>query len=337
MRSFWLFRSNLKILERYHQYQDLQSFKENCHDYYLLFPIWLLEKGYFDEVIIWRLSDESIPDIIFDVNGKSYIQRWVRSFKDIQLPLPEISFFRGGFPEYDEAVLDRPDQFGKKLYLGAGKRLFPQYGGKYDLYLLEDEHDFVAGKKAVPFYKTANPHIFKPLNLEKEYDVCWPCNFSQMKYKGQELFFNTFGGCPRLVDLKIIHCGNNEDIAMKMAKDSNLKNFQTAGSVDRKTLNKLLNKSKFGINLSNKNDGCPRVSTEILMSGTPLLLRKETRLLTYYKRKGVMIFPDNNLIRTAINMLSECDKLREDLKSAIKNELSFDIVNMMNIKLWKKM
>ncbi len=338
MRSFWLFRTNLKTREYYHNFIALKTFKEQCHDYYLIFPLWLLENDYFDEVVIWRLSDENIPDIIFKIGEKRYIQRWVKNFKEAAgcFNTPEISFFRGGFPEYDEVVLERPDRFGLKLYLGAGKRIFPQHGGKYDVYLLEDELDFVSDKKCLPFYKTANPYIFKPLDLPKDYDVCWPANFTQMRYKGQELFYQTFGACPRLVDLKIIHCGNQPEVAMKMARDANLKNFKSIGSVDRNVLNEMLNRSKFAINFSNRKDGCPRVSTEILMSGTPLLLRKETRLLNYYKRKGVKTFPDINLIRNALVIMAENEKYREDLKQAIKNELSFDTINKLNINLWKK-
>jgi hypothetical protein len=63
MRSFWLFRPNLKTLEYYHKFTSLKTFKEQCHDYYLIFPLWLLENNYFDEVVIWRLSDKQIPDI----------------------------------------------------------------------------------------------------------------------------------------------------------------------------------------------------------------------------------------------------------------------------------
>ena len=48
MRSFWLFRSDIKALEYYHEYKDLQTFKSKCHDYYLLLPLWLLENDYFD-------------------------------------------------------------------------------------------------------------------------------------------------------------------------------------------------------------------------------------------------------------------------------------------------
>ena len=70
MRRFWLFRSNLIPLEYYHEFKDLDTFEKNCHDYYMLLPLWLLQNNFFDEVTIWRLTKNPKEDIIFDVNGK---------------------------------------------------------------------------------------------------------------------------------------------------------------------------------------------------------------------------------------------------------------------------
>ena len=58
MRNFWVFRTNLKSLEYYHKYTDLTEFINNCHDYYLLFPLWLLKNDYMDTATIWRLTDK---------------------------------------------------------------------------------------------------------------------------------------------------------------------------------------------------------------------------------------------------------------------------------------
>ena len=142
MRSFWLFRTNLKHLEYYHQYKDLQTFKENCHDYYLLLPLWLLENDIFDQVIIWRLTNSKIDDIVFNVGNKQYIQKWVNDLSEtFQYERPEISFFRGGFQEYCQVTKRQPGHFGNSLYLGAGRRVFPQYGGRYKKVLVESDED----------------------------------------------------------------------------------------------------------------------------------------------------------------------------------------------------
>ena len=339
MKIFWLFRSNLLPLEYYHQYTTLEEFEKNCHDFYMLFPIWMLRNDFVDAVVVWRLSKSPKDDIEFIVNGKIYSQRWVRDFSEVfNYPPPEYSLFRGGFSDYDRVVKKKSKHFGKKLYLGTGKRIYPQYGGKYDVLLQEDMKDFDPNQNCQPFYKTASPYIFKPLkNIKIEYDICWPCNGGQMSYKGQEFFMNVVGHCPKLKKLKIVHCGNKPEVGKKMAKKYNVTNIEFVGSVDRPTLNEYLNKSKFGLCLSNRQDGCPRVATEILMSGTPMILRKMTRLLPYFKKSGVVGVNDNNIIVNIMGAFQNHTKLKLELQEAIKTTLSFNQICQKNIDLWNSL
>lgn len=337
MRIFWEFRSNIKHLEYYHKYKDLKTFKENCHDYYMLFPLWMLENDHFDQVIIWRLTDVPRKDIVFNVNGKKYIQRWVSNFKEtLNHPSPDISFWRGGFQEYDNVTRINPKHFGKKLYLGAGWRTFPQWNGKYDVFLIEDERDVIKNQNCIPFYKTASPSIFKPLDYEKKWDICWPCNFTQIKYKGQKLLITLISERPELQKLKIVHCGNKPEVGKEMCKRLGVKNIDFMGLTERKKLNELLNMSRFGLNLSNMKDGCPRVSTEILMSGTPLILRNTVRLLRCFRKDGVVNTEKLNLEKNIMYAMQHYDELKKDTMQIIKSDLSFDNINQKNINLWKK-
>jgi len=305
----------------------------------MLLGIWLLRNDHIDKFTVWRLTDKPIQDINFNVNGRLYSQKWVKDFNEVfRQPSPKYSLFRGGFPEYDKLTIDRPDELGIKLYLGTGKRIYPQYGGKYDVYLQEDNKDFQEDKKCLPFYKTASPEIFHPIeNVKIKYDICWPANFTQHKYKGQKFFMNVVGHCPKLKRLRILHCGNNPGVGKKLALSHNVSNIEFAGLVDRPTLNKYLNQSRFGLVLSNSNDGCPRVATEILMSGTPLIVRKMTRLLPYYKQKGVVGVNDNNIIPNIMGAFPRWKRLKSDLNDAIKNELSFDEICQKNIDLWNSL
>jgi hypothetical protein len=288
-------------------------------------------------VIIWRLTNSKIDDIVFNVGNKQYIQKWVNDLSEVfQYEKPEISFFRGGFKEYDDVTKMKPEYFGLKLYLGAGRRIFPQWGGKYDRILLEDERDFTPKVSYIPFYKTASPYIFKPLNISREYEVCWPCNFEQLSYKSQERFIKEISACEYLRSLKIVHCGNKPEVGKKLCEKNKVKNITFVGSVERNKLNEYLNKSKVGLNLSNRQDGCPRVSTEILMSGTPLVILDETRLLRYFKNKGVMEVNWKNLIKKIHEILSYNKKYRNQTLEAINSDLSFDNINKKNMKIWKK-
>ena len=139
-----MFRTNLRPLEYYHRYKHLDEFKSRCHDFYLLMCLWYLENDFVDEVYVWRLKPqieyhryEDVRDIVFNVAGKFFIQKFVSSFyecldnpkyKEVK---PTISFFRGGFPEYCAVTKRQPAFFGNSLYLGAGRRVYPQYGGRY--------------------------------------------------------------------------------------------------------------------------------------------------------------------------------------------------------------
>ena len=107
------------------------------------------------------------------------------------------------------------------------------------------------------------------------------------------------------------------------------------GPVDRPILNKILNQSKFGLNVSNLKDGCPRISTEILMSGTPLILRDTVRLLKSYRKKGVLNVNQENMEFQILSNISFFKKHREVVFDVINHELSFDNVNKKNIDFWK--
>jgi hypothetical protein len=339
MRRFWLFRSELTSLEYYHEFKDLETFKNNCHDYYLLLPVWLLENDYFDEVTIWRMTtkDKEIDDIIFDVNGKKYIQKWVTNFNKVfSYPKPEISFFRGGFQVYDRVTKPKPQHFGLKLYLGAGRRITPQWGGIYDVLLMEDERDFIEGKNCQPFYKTASPYIFHPFPENNiEWDICWPCNFTQIRFKGQAEFIKMMSQRSALREYKIVHCGNKPEVGRQLCKQFKIDNIEFRGPVDRPELNRILNSSKFGLNLSNLLDGCPRVSTEVLMSGTPLLVKDSVRLLSFFKSKGVIEINNANIVSRLVRSVRSYDAIKADTLNAIKDGISFDNVNKKNIDLWK--
>lgn len=337
MKTLFIFRTNLKNLEYYHEYKDLETFKNNCHDFYLNMGINFLENNYFDKVVIWRLSDDPIKKIKYVINGKKFIQKWVKDFSEIfKYDKPDVSFFRGGFQEYCKITKINPDFFGLKLYLAAGKRLFPQYGGIYDKILIEDERDNNGDNYIIPFFKTTNSNIFKPLNLDKKYDLCIISNFTQNRYKGTDLIINELGKHNNFLDnLKICHIGNKSEIGMDLCKKYNVKNIEFLGHISREKINEILNQSKFGIINSNRLDGCPRVITEILTSGTPLFINEKTRLLSYYKKYGVVEFSDENMTKKIIKGFENYERLKKEI---IDNLHIFDMDHIckMNFKNWKK-
>ena len=106
------------------------------------------------------------------------------------------------------------------------------------------------------------------------------------------------------------------------------------GPVDRPTLNEVLNKSEFGLCMSNRVDGCPRISTEILMSGTPLIVRNETRLIDYYKKNGVVEVTLGNIEKKIMQAFKNYHQLRREVDYAIEHTISFDQICQKNISRW---
>lgn len=334
-RTFWLLRSNLKTLENYHSIKDLEIFEKECHDFYLLFPLQFLKDNYYDEVIIWRLSDNIIPDIIFDVNGKKFIQKWLSNFNQLfDYDPPHTTFFRGGFEEYCNITKKNPDFFGYKIYLGSSKRVTPIYGGIYDKILVESDEDLKRVRGSSIFLKTANSNIFKPTHRNKIYDLCWIANFTQIKHKGQEFFINEISKSLFLKSLKILHIGNNSCIGSELARKNNIFNIKFLGYHYRREINDFLNMCKFGIVTSNEKDGCPRVSTEILCSGTPLLIRSKSRLPNYnFENNPVVYFNDDNIENTIKNSFDNFEQLQKNSINSLI-ELDLDSVSRKNFNSW---
>jgi len=335
MNSLWIFRTNMTNLEDYHQYTTLEDFKQKCWDFYILMGIWLLENKVFDECIVWRLSKKERPDITFKVCKRYFTQKFVKDFSNcFHFKSPQMTFFRGGFVQYDNIVRSNPYFFGKKLYLGASSRITPTYKGKYDKILVECNTDLKNIKKSIPFLKTSNPNIFKPIDKKIMYDICIPANFSQMKYKGLDFLFCQISKSKILSKLKIISVGNQEKHGRKIANKYGLSNITFSGYVDRFKLNEILNQSRFGIVASDQKDGCPRTSTEILCSGTPLLVRNTTRLLKYYLDLPYVIsFDDKNLEKIYIESNEKYDEIKKKI-SDDSNSLSMDTICNLNLKYW---
>lgn len=348
MRSMWLFRSNLRILEPYHHYTNLEDFKKNCHDFYLMQCIWFLENNFFDEIVIWRLKPKKsyLLNLHFSVDGKPFVQKFVDNFEDIfkkglAKKSPNISFFRGGFPEYCSLTKKYSSNLGLKLYCGTGRRVYPQYGGVYDKILIEDERDINDNYECLPFFKTACPNTFRYSQETKQkiYDICFISNFTQQMYKGQEFFIKQVSESKLLKRLRIVHIGNKPEVGIKLCTRYKVTNIHFLGKLERADINNILSQSKFGLVCSNQQDGCPRVVTEVLSCGVPLLVRDQTRLLRFYKKEkfGVVVFSDKNIssrIKEAFGVKNQ----RDLTKNAVNNleNISMDETCRLNIKMWQK-
>jgi hypothetical protein len=300
----------------------------------------LVKREKLNRAIIWRLKkpDVNVPDIVFDINGRQFVQKFVNNFIEcLSYPKPDITLWRGGFQEYDQVTRTNYRFFSpRSLYLGAGRRIYPQFGGKYDAILIEDERDANPNFKTFPFYKTANNSIFRPIKTKQIFDICWPCNFSQIKYKGQEFFISEIGKSEYLKSLKIVHVGDHPERGKELCQKYGVVNIKFLGLLTRPELNMVLNSSSIGINLSNNMDGCPRVSTEILTSRTPLLIREQTRLLNFYKNEefGCIVFKDHELEQKIKYALDNLVILNKNVWKAEGTYLYMENIWRKNWKIW---
>lgn len=335
-KVLWIFRTNLRPLEYYHKFREINEFKTYCHDFYLLMGLWYIENDVFDEVVVWRLKpkDQEVRDIAFNVREKIFTQKFTDSFyKVVELPTPTISLFRGGFQEYCMITKRQPAHFGTSLYLGAGRRVFPQYGGRYKKVLVESDED-LNHSLTVPFFKTANNKIFYPFKInDLKYDLCWICNFTEVNYKGQEYFIEQVSRSKYLKSLNIIHIGNEPNKGVEFSKRFGVSNINFLGYLSRPEINTFLNQSRLAIITSDENDGSPRVITEVLASCIPLLIREKTRVLSFYKEKGVVEFKDNELEDKAKYAFTNRNSLRQQLLENL-DTISLGQICVLNYRIW---
>jgi len=122
-----------------------------------------------------------------------------------------------------------------------------------------------------------------------------------------------------------------------MCLRSGIQNIKFLGWKSREELCNILNQSKFGLCMSNRNDGCPRVVTEILMTKTPMILSEKTRLLPSYKKNGVVEVNEKNIEKKILWAMENHFILKSQVKHAVKHEISFDKICKKNIVRWKKL
>jgi len=347
MKTLYLFRSNLKSLEYYHSITDVDDFERNCHDFYLLMPFYFLKMGIFDKVYIYRLSDKKRNTIKFKVKNRKgtkgifYQVFSTDNFKDVfQNPdKPDVSIFRGGFKEYDTLINMNRKFFGKSFYLGASRRFHPNYGGEYDYILYESEHDLFMNQKNnfkyKRFFKTANPKIFYPKELKKEFDIIWPWKYTSDFRKGEKFFLNAVKNNNGLKQLRIYHCGNEPEKAKKLFRQYGINNIVCDSNKHYHDMADVLNMGFCGLVTSDKEDGCPRLSTEIMACATPLVIRDKTRILNYYRGGGMLRYYDeHSMYNQIIYAIKKYDSIRNSLKERLLHDLSIETICEMNLKEW---
>lgn len=198
-------------------------------------------------------------------------------FNPVYLKSVDYVFARGGF-DYYKPTLDMCVNAYKIRY-GAGCRYMPEQDINYDLILVDTEEQKrnVINRcrlnkhyeRVELFIKPAASH-FKPVECEKEYDVCYIANQQQAKIKGVKWVYETV---PR--NLKVLHLGY---IDKHITPPSNV----TRKRVDRIDMPEWISKCKIGIVPYSSVDSSPRALVEMIACGLPVVCLDT---VNYWKEK----------------------------------------------------
>ena len=172
----------------------------------------------------------------------------------------DIVFARGGFDYYD---IKNTAKYA--IRYAAGKRFVPtakEYN-LYDLLLVDSEKQKADVLKVYPdanvqlWIKPAANH-FKPVEVDKEYDICYIANGQQAIIKNIQWVYDTVPS-----DLKVLHLGYPSDIT----PPDNV----TCRRVDRIDMPTEISRCKVGIVPYRDIDSAPRALIEMIACRVPVV------------------------------------------------------------------
>ena len=267
---------------------------EECEDMWTQLFYYLLQKNGSQGELLYINGNRK-----FRLNN-FFQERWVHNLKKTDISfVPDLIICRGGFPYYDDFIKRFPK--AKKIYYGAGKRFFPQTPyTNYNLFLVDSEKQLQSvkakGKNVKLLIKPAAT-LFKPLNISKQYDICFMANASTSRIKRHELLLKSFAKSRYTV----LNIGNTDKKFIKMAKELKVKT-EWAGWHLRKELPKLINQCRVGICCSTNYDSCPRVIPEYLACNVPVVTTKNINFWHQkYINKNTGILVDENSLSNGVN------------------------------------
>lgn len=244
---------------------------ETCDDIWTLLADKLAQ--YFNSIVnvsYWGSNTMKFVKLsknCFDLRVRQFDDRFN---KELSQHNPNIIFARGGFKEYHSILKAFPKAF--KIYYGAGRRYMPIEGfTDYQLILtdsVEQMQDIQRQHPHIPvslFVKPAPDNIMNPINTKKEYDICFPANGQQYTFKGHEFVFKTTPS-----KYKVLNLGFKAPLKYPKNIDSI--------RVSRTHIAQYYSKCKMGIVCcSGSIDSCPRVISEMICCGLPIVVLKGVR------------------------------------------------------------
>lgn len=219
--------------------------------------MWLFLRGEWDKNnrVSFKNDTDMWVQLFRELAGDDQFYIWYKGY-DIRVE-PTHIFARGGHSYY-LPILDRfPKAY--KIRYGAGERFMPERD--YELILVDTpvQRQKVSNKYSYNVHLWVKPaaNCFKPIETDKEYDVCYianPAADNQAEFKRLKWVYDT---APR--DLKILHLGNS----WKFKPPKNV----TVKRLSRLEMPQWINKCRIGICPYTKRDSAPRALVEMNACG----------------------------------------------------------------------
>ena len=260
----------------------------------------------------------------------NFKERWVSKFNGRPKFYPDIVFARGGFPFYNTFLKRTPNSY--RMYYGAGARFMPKDFTNYKLILVDTKKQQRKVRAAFPkikcklLVKPAADTIFKPMGMEKKWDVIFIGNASQARMKGHKWFFKS----TKDSGLNILNVG----IRDKELVEAN-PHIEFTGSVPRTRVAEYINQSKIGVCCSTKIDSQPRIIAEYLACGIPIIVLNKTNCnkKLYVTEQTGMVSSMESFVADINNMLVSIDKYspfeyyKENLSLDVAAERLVEVIN----------
>ena len=253
---------------------------------------------------------------------KNFVERWVPNFATYKSEFkPDVIFARGGFKQYD-CILDRYPQ-AYKIYYGAGRRFFPTSRfTKFNLILNDTPNQVKITKSKFPLsrvellIKPAADNIFRHKQCSKEYDVIMVANEQPKK----DIKGHRFASLHIPSQYKFIKVG----IPLKTTIKEH-PHIKFTGWVKRSEVSDYYNKSKVAIVCCDKVDSAPRVISESLACGCPVLALSGVHFWQdmYINEKTGMICNENNFVEKLKFMVDNYEQFEPH--TYYKDNLSLDV------------
>jgi len=243
-------------------------------DSYLVLARRWLEKGFIEQVKVIAIRyphnhPRYSPQGIYDLGSGMmvYVLPNTEQYQAVNQTNPEDILFIRGQSSWEAILKLYSDNF-KIFYNGSSTEHWkPRW--PVNVILVDDPSRKLEGVRCFEFTKFADETIFRPLGLEKRYDLCFIGTFAQRDKKGQ-LEFARLANKKR----KAVFVGEHADVEAVKELRHIWPSCEIAGLVSKKQVNEILNRSKVSVVYSRANDAAPRVIVESLASGTPVLIHK---------------------------------------------------------------